>query len=53
MTTPEEREQYLRAANFNPFLLHSNEVIIDLLTDSGTSAMLSEQVGLGQTTYES
>ncbi len=43
LSTPEERENYLQNAHFNPFLLHSNQVIIDLLTDSGTSAMSSEQ----------
>ena len=43
MSSPVEREQYLRTAAFNPFLLHSSEVIIDLLTDSGTSAMSAEQ----------
>ncbi len=43
MSSESERETHLRAAFFNPFLLHSSEVIIDLLTDSGTSAMSAEQ----------
>ncbi len=43
MTTREQREAILRDAEFNPFLIHGVDVIIDLLTDSGTTAMSSEQ----------
>lgn len=43
LSTEEERKTYLEKANHNPFLLNSEQVIIDLLTDSGTSAMSSAQ----------
>jgi len=42
-TTPEERERYLEQAGYNLFLIHARHILIDLLTDSGTSAMSTEQ----------
>ena len=45
LTTRTEREQLIRQAHFNPFLLRAEDVIIDLLTDSGTSAMSSDAWG--------
>ncbi|MCH7702754.1 MAG: tryptophanase [Planctomycetes bacterium] len=43
MTTSTEREEILQRAHLNVFAIDSQDVLIDLLTDSGTGAMSSEQ----------
>src|SRR6059058_5790410 len=43
MTTREERQPVLRQAHYNMFNIRATDILIDLLTDSGTSAMSSEQ----------
>ncbi len=42
-TTVEQREEILKNAFYNPFLIPAEYVLIDLLTDSGTSAMSAKQ----------
>jgi tyrosine phenol-lyase len=42
-TTRRQREQFLEEAGYNLFQIHARNILLDLLTDSGTSAMSTEQ----------
>jgi tyrosine phenol-lyase len=45
LSTVKQRRELIQKASFNPFLLRAEDVVIDLLTDSGTSAMSADAWG--------
>lgn len=54
MSTPEQRKEWIKEASYNLFKLNSDQVIVDLITDSGTGAMSDKQwaeVMLGDESY--
>jgi tryptophanase len=54
ITTPEQRHEAIKRAGYNTFQLKAEEILIDLLTDSGTGAMSAAQWGammLGDESY--
>ena len=54
MSTPEQRKKWIKEASYNLFKLNSDQVIVDLITDSGTGAMSDKQwaeVMLGDESY--
>lgn len=54
MSTPEQRKKWIKKASYNLFKLNSDQVIVDLITDSGTGAMSDKQwaeVMLGDESY--
>ena len=53
ISSPDQRQIWLQEAGFNMFNLHAEQVMIDLLTDSGTSAMSHNQWAALQTGDES
>src|SRR5438046_806957 len=52
-STREERQEILKKAHYKPLLIHAEDILIDLLTDSGTSAMSAAQWGAMMVSDES